>query len=494
MGLNGVQNGASQAERFDVLVIGAGVAGINTAYRLQTQLPGTTFTILEGRGNIGGTWDLFRYPGIRSDSDLFTYGFQWEPWPYETPIAQGPLIREYMKNCVTKYNLGRYIRFHHKVLSADWSNATEQWKITAEHDGQTKEFRAPWVIFATGYYDYENPLPTVIPGLGSFKGKIIHPQYWPEDYDYSGKRMIVIGSGATAVTLLPALSETAATVTMVQRSPSYIVSVYNGTPNGSWLMRNLPKYYAATWLRIQALWKLHLVVLFCHYFPQAARNAFIKRTIPLLPKRISHSPHFEPSYTPWQQRLCICPDGDFYQALREKPNTNILTGHIATVTEGGLRMEDGTTVDADVIVTATGIHMRMGGKIAVTVDGKKMDWAGRLVWNGSMLQDVPNMMFMMGYTNASWTLGADDTAHIFTRLTKYMESKGVSTAVPRVPPEGTNGYQRFWQLTSTYSNEAEAALPRYGNTGPWKPKTSPPMDWLHGKWGDIVTGLQFNSS
>ncbi|KAI0430748.1 putative flavin-binding monooxygenase [Xylaria sp. FL1042] len=493
MGLKGLQNGACEIETFDTLIIGAGVAGINTAYRLQTQLPGTTFTILEGRGNIGGTWDLFRYPGIRSDSDLFTYGFQWEPWPYDTPIAQGTLIREYMKNCVKKYNLDRYIRFHHKVLSADWSNDTEQWKVTAEHNGQRKEFKAPWVIFATGYYDYENPFKTVIPGLGNFKGKIIHPQFWPEDYDHSGKKMIVIGSGATAVTLIPALAETAEAVTMVQRSPSYVTSVHNSSPARSWLMSALPSYWAGTLLRIENLWTLHLVVLFCRYFPQLSRSVFINRTIKELPKRISHSPHFEPSYNPWQQRLCITPDGDFYQAFREKPNTNILTGHIATITESGLRMQDGTTVDADVIVTATGIHMRMGGKVAITVNGEKVEWAGRLVWNGSMLQDVPNMMFMMGYRDASWTLGADDTAHIFTRLNKYMESKGMSTAVPRVPPEGTNGYQRFWQLTSTYSNEAEAALPVYGNTGPWRPKTSPPFDWLHGKWGDIITGLHFSS-
>ncbi|KAI1307104.1 putative flavin-binding monooxygenase [Xylaria venustula] len=493
MGLENLPNDARAAESFDVVVIGAGVAGINTAYRLQTQLPGATFTILEGRDDIGGTWDLFRYPGIRSDSDLFTYGFQWEPWPYETPIAKGALIKEYMKNCIGKYDLGRYIRFQHRVLSADWSKHTEEWKITAEHHGQTKEFTAPWVIFATGYYDYENPFQTVIPGLGNFKGKIIHPQYWPEDYDYSGKKMIVIGSGATAVTLIPALSETAEAVTMVQRSPSYVASVHNGSPVTSWLMKLLPKYFAGTLLRVQNLWALHLVVLFCRYFPQSARKLMISRTIPQLPKRISHSPHFEPSYTPWQQRLCICPNGDFYQAFREKPNTNIVTGHITTVTETGLRMEDGTTVDADVIVTATGLSMRMGGKIAITVNDEKIDWAGRLVWNGSMLQDVPNLMFMMGYRDASWTLGADDTAHIFTRLIKKMKSKGMSTAVPRVPPEGTNGYQRFWQLNSTYSKEAEAALPVYGNTGPWKPKTSPPFDWLHGKWGDIVTGLHFTS-
>ncbi|GAW13724.1 hypothetical protein ANO14919_031130 [Xylariales sp. No.14919] len=493
MGATGLQNGALEAEVLDVLIIGAGISGINTAYRLQSQLPATTFTILEGRANVGGTWDLFRYPGIRSDSDLFTFGFQWEPWPYATPIAKGELIREYMQNCVAKYNLDRYIRFHHKVLSADWSKETEQWRIKAEHDGRTKEFKAKWVIFGTGYYDYKNPLKTVIPGLENFKGKVIHPQHWPEDYDYSGKKIIVIGSGATAVTLVPTLSQTAEAVTMVQRSPSYIVSARNNSPATSWLMKLLPRYISGTWLRIVYLYNIYLVVLFCRYCPQLARKRLINRAIPQLPKRISHSPHFEPAYMPWKQRLCLSPDGDFYQAFRDNPNTDILTGHIDTVTENGLRMKDGSTAEADVIVTATGLQMLMGGNVAMTVNGEKIDWAGRLVWNGSMIQDVPNMMFVIGYIDASWTLGADDTAHILTRLLKYMESRGISTAVPRVPPGGTNGYQRFWQLSSTYSNKAESVLPTYGNVGPWRPKNSPPLDWLHGKFGDIVTGLHFSS-
>lgn len=250
MGLAGSQNG-HEAETIDVLVVGAGVSGINAAYRLQTQLPNATFTVLEGRGSIGGTWDLFRYPGIRSDSDLFTYGFQWEPWPYETPIAEGPLIKEYLKNCVTKYNLGRYIHFHHRVLAADWTRESEQWTVTVEHEGQRKEYRATWLILGTGYYDYEKTLETVIPGLENFKGKVIYPQHWPEDYDYSGKRMAVIGSGATAVTLIPALAKTAAAVTMIQRSPTYIASKRNGSPATSWLMKLLPKTWAGTWLRIK---------------------------------------------------------------------------------------------------------------------------------------------------------------------------------------------------------------------------------------------------
>ncbi|KAJ8111036.1 hypothetical protein ONZ43_g5723 [Nemania bipapillata] len=489
----GLQNGTHDAETFDILIVGAGIAGINAAYRLQTELPGATFTILEGRGTIGGTWDLFRYPGIRSDSDLFTFGFQWEPWPYETPIAKGPLIREYLNNCVTKYKLDQYMQFHHKVLTADWSIKTKQWKITAEHDGQKKEYRANWVVLGTGYYDYENPLKTVIPGLENFKGKVIHPQYWPEDYDHSGKKMVIIGSGATAITLLPTLAETAAAVTMVQRTPTYIVTMSNGSPAKSWFMSLFPKKFSGTWLRILYLWTGYLFVLFSRYCPNAARFVVLKKATSQLPERIPLSPHFEPPYTPWQQRLCLSPDGDFYQALRDYPDTQVVTGQIDTVTESGLRMKDGTTLEADALVTATGLRMRMGGNVAVTIDGVKVDWAGRVLWHGSMIQDVPNMMFMIGYTDASWTLGADSSAHILVRLQKYMRSKGITSAVPRVPQQGFTEYRKFWQLTSTYRDQAEKTLPKYGNTGPWKPKNSPPLDWLHGKWGDIVTGLQFSS-
>ncbi|KAI1823794.1 putative flavin-binding monooxygenase [Xylaria intraflava] len=492
MALGDSHEDSPDVETFDVLVVGAGVSGVNAAYRLQSQAPHATFAVLEGRGSVGGTWDLFRYPGVRSDSDLFTFGFQWEPWPYETPIAEGPLIREYMKTCIAKYNLDRYIRFHHKVTAADWSRHTQQWKVTAEHDGRKKEFRATWVLLGTGYYDYDNPLQTVIPGLEQFKGKIIHPQHWPEDYDHSGKKMVVIGSGATTVSLVPALAKTAEAVTIVQRSPSYVVSMKNDTPRKSWLMKYLSQSTFGTLLRIQWVMSSYISVLFCLYFPERARARINNMVKAQLPSRISDSPHFKPAYRPWEQRLCITPDGDFFRAFRENPNTNIVTGHIETVTESGLRMKDGTTIDADTIVTATGLYFRLGGGIEVTVDGEKVDWAGRLLWHGSMIQDVPNMMFSIGYVNASWTLGADDTALILTRLLNHMKSKGVTTAIPRAPPGGTNGTQRMWQLDSTYSKLAEKRLPIYGNVGPWRPKTSPPLDWLDSKWGNIVTGLHFN--
>jgi len=418
MGVGNQQNGSAGVETFDVLIVGTGISGINAAYRLQTESPNTTITVLEGRGDVGGTWDLFRYPGIRSDSDLFTFGFPWEPWPYDCPIAKGPLIKEYMKNCIAKYNLDRYIRFHHHVLAADWSSETERWTITADHNGQKKVFKANFVILGTGYYDYDKPLQAIIPGLENFKGKVIHPQWWPEEYDHSGKKMAVIGSGATTITLIPALAETAAEVTMVQRSPSYIASQVNSSPATSWFMKILPRSFAGFCLHQKYLWQQYMVVLMCKYFPNYSRRMFMRMTIPLLPKRISWSPHFEPPYAPWQQRVCLSPDGDFFQALRDNPGTNIVTGRIDTVTESGIRMKDGTTIEADAIVTATGLQMRLGGGIAVTVNGEKIDWAGRYMWNGCMVEGVPNLMFVIGYVNAAWTLGAENTARSeYSRIT-----------------------------------------------------------------------------
>ncbi|KAI1321238.1 FAD/NAD(P)-binding domain-containing protein [Xylariaceae sp. FL0255] len=485
--------GTPAAEVFDVLIVGAGISGVNCAYRIQSTLPNATFTVLENRDSVGGTWDLFRYPGIRSDSDLFTYSFAFEPWQYETPIAEGPLIKQYMKDCVAKYDLGRHIRFRHKVTNADWSSLTEQWTLTVEHEGQTKYFKANWLILGTGYYDYETPFKAAIPGIENFKGKVIHPQHWPEKYDHSGKRMAVIGSGATAITLVPALSQTAAAVTMVQRSPTYIVGMANGAPKRSWLLRLLPRFIGGLYKRLSYLLSAWISVTWCKNNPLKARKLLLKEAKKILPARVSTSPHFEPTYNPWDQRLCLCPDNDFFMSFHN-PSTNVVTGTIESVTEDTINMKDGSKIEKlDAIVTATGLNMRLGGHVAITVNGEKTDFAGRLMWNGCMIEGVPNMIYVFGYTNASWSLGADDTAHVFLRLTKYMKKRGATTAIPRAPKEGVDGRQRLWQLSSTYSLESAGRLPQYGNVGPWRPRTSPPFDWLHARLGDIVTDLHFSA-
>ncbi|KAI1435485.1 FAD/NAD(P)-binding domain-containing protein [Xylaria sp. CBS 124048] len=484
---------SQKVEAFDVLVIGAGVSGINAAYRLQAHNPDHTFAVIEGRGDIGGTWDLFRYPGIRSDSELFTYGFEWEPWPFETPIAAGRLIREYMKSCIAKYNLDRYIRFHHKVLAADWSSENRQWRVMTEHDGCKKEFRANFLFLGTGYYDYDDPLKADIPGLEDFKGQTVHPQHWPENYDYTGKKMVIIGSGATAVTLVPALAQTAGAVTMVQRSPTYIAPLVNESPAKSWFLKLFSKSAIGTWMRVKYLITNYIQVKYIQTFPQRARAAICGMMESELPKRIPLNPHFSPTYNPWEQRLCVTPDGDFFKAFRDNPNTNVVTGHIETVTDHGLLMKDGTTVEADVIVTATGLQVRLGGGIAVSVDGEKVDWAGRKLWHGSMVENVPNLMLCIGYVDAAWTTGADATAVILTRLLKHMRSKRVTSATPKPPVERSGITYIMFELSSSYVQKAAKRLPIYGNTGPWRPKKNPPMDWLSSRWGDIVTGLSFSS-
>ncbi|OTA86580.1 hypothetical protein M434DRAFT_24168 [Hypoxylon sp. CO27-5] len=471
------------AETLDLIIVGAGVSGINCAYRLQTEFPHAKFTIFENREDIGGTWDLFKYPGIRSDSDLHTYAFTWNPWPHSNPIVEGPLIVQYLKKCVSQYGIDRYIRFGHKVLSMNWSSKEQQWTTLVSHDGLVKEFKSRFVVLGTGYYDYETPRQTTIPGIENFKGKVIHPQFWPEEFDYTDQKMVIIGSGATAITLLPNLAKKAGRVTMVQRSPSYILSVKNRDPGPPWMNKYLRVCYA---------FFFYMTAVFCYYFPNYSRNALLKFASRQLPKSVSVDPHFSPRYNPWDQRLCFAPDGDFYQAFHD-PRTTVVTGRIKQVTENAVEMEDGQVIDADVIVTATGLKMQLGGKIDISVDGGKMEWKDKIVWNGSMIQDVPNLFFVMGYTNIAWTLGADATMFILVRLLKYMGSRGATTATPRVPKDANLNLQKFWQLNSTYSLEAESQLPKYGDIGPWKPRGNIPADYIHARWGDITTGLQFST-
>ncbi|KAI1416387.1 FAD/NAD(P)-binding domain-containing protein [Hypoxylon sp. FL1857] len=470
-------------ETFDFIIVGAGVSGINSAYRVQTEFPHAKFAIFESREDIGGTWDLFKYPGVRSDSDLHTYSFPWHPWPHSNPIVEGPLIVKYLKECMLQYGIDRYVRFKHKVISMNWSSKEQQWTLFIQHDGLVKEYKSRFVVLGTGYYDYETPRQTTIPGIENFKGKVIHPQFWPEEYDYSGQKMAIIGSGATAVTLLPSLVKTAGKVTMVQRSPSYILSMKNNDPGPSWTRKYLRVWYAMV---------LYLIALACQYFPTYSRKTLLKAAIRQLPASVDVDPHFSPRYKPWDQRLCLSPDGDFFEAFHD-PRTNVVTGQIRQVTEHAIEMDDGQIIDADVIITATGLKMMLGGKIDMSVDGRKVQWKDTTVWNGCMISGVPNMFFVIGYTTVSWTIGAEETASIMVRLLKFMAARGAKSATPCVPKDANIGYEKFWDLSSTYSLEAEAQLPKCGKVGPWKPRGQLPVDYVHARWGDITTGLHFSS-
>lgn len=486
-------------ESYDIVVIGAGLAGINCAYRLQTQLPSARFTVLEARDNIGGTWELFQYPGIRSDSDLQTYGFAWEPWPYENPIAEGPLIMKYLHACCDKYDLKRHMQFRNKVTGGDWDSERRRWALSVDSDGHRRIVETKFVVLGTGFFDHGNPLPVSIPGLERFQGEVIHPQFWPASRDLAEKEVVVIGSGATAITLLPNLAPRTKHVTMLQRSPTYIFSTDQRAPFNRGLASKLLSRSARLWLN----WLYFAIVPFyrvclCWLFPEAARKTMLEAMGKQLPDNISTDPHFTPRYRPWEQRLCLSPGGDFFQCLHgkdgEPAKASVVTSTIATVTEDGIECENGQKLRADVIVTATGLKMQWGGGIPFRVDGDLVNPAEHLIWDGCMITDVPNLVYMVGYPWASWTVGVDNTAIMLCRLWKNMQQKGVEVINPkfsRAPSRlGKEEKQGWFLLTSTWVKEDDTfPFNLKKGTGPWKARGNVWLDWLHARFGNISKGL-----
>lgn len=480
-------------EKFDVIIVGAGISGINAAYRVQTMLPaGTTYTILDARDKIGGTWDLFKYPGLRSDSDLYTFGFPWRPWTAGRAIAEAPLILDYLDQSVKETGIDKNIRFHQKVVSADWSSDRLVWTLDVEAGEKTIQYEGGFMILGTGYYDYEEPLQTVIPGIDNFKGQVIHPQFWPEDLDYAGKEVAIIGSGATAITILPNMAERASRVTIVQRSPSYIFALPNRDDPLVRLMRwVLPAKLAHLITRWRWMTTSYLFFYFCRTFPNAAKKIINTAAKMQLPKDYPLDPNFKPKYNPWEQRLCVAPDGDFYKCIK-KGKGHMVTGAIKTVTEHGINLEDGQTVNADIIITATGLKIKFAGGIVPSIDGKPLDISTKYLWKGVMLQDLPNACVVIGYTNASWTLGADATAQMMMRLIKLMKSKGASAAVPRVMDASSMTPTPMLNLNSTYIQKALDQMPKTG-TGQWAPRSHYFGDIRQAKYGDIETEMEFLS-
>ncbi|EOD51198.1 putative flavin-containing monooxygenase-like protein [Neofusicoccum parvum UCRNP2] len=483
---------AEKPNDYDVIIIGAGISGINAAYRIQTQMPeGTKYAILEARDNMGGTWDLFKYPGIRSDSDLHTFGFPFRPWSEQKAIADGASIVKYIKETAATYGIDQHIQYHHKLITANWSSDAQSWSLEVDGNGERKRFNSSFLLMATGYYDYHEPLATTIPGLEDFKGTIVHPQFWPEDLDYTNKKMVIIGSGATAITLLPVLAEKAKHVVMLQRSPGYIISLPTVSPLDRITRAILPSFIAHSLIRWRFLVQGYLFFHFCRAFPNAARRLIRLGTLKQLPKGVSHDPHFVPNYNPWEQRMCVCPDGDFYKSLQEG-TSSIATGQIKTVSARGVELENGERLDdVDVIVTATGLKIQLAGGAKLFVDGEQVDPGTKFLWKGVMLQDVPNAAFVIGYTNASWTLGADATAQLCTRLINHMRSKGMTSAVPRIESPEDLEPMPVLNLNSTYVQKAQGVLPKAGDKGPWVARKSYFTDIWNAKFGDIKTGLQF---
>jgi cation diffusion facilitator CzcD-associated flavoprotein CzcO len=476
---------------YDVIIIGAGISGINAAYRVQTQAPkGTTYTILESRARIGGTWDLFKYPGLRSDSDLYTFGFPWRPWTDGPAIAEAPLILEYLKGAVHDTGIDKSIKFNHKVTGMDWSSENLHWALTVEADGGAKQLNGRFVVFATGYYDYETPLQTVIPGLENFQGKVIHPQFWPEDLDYAGKEVAIIGSGATAITIHPVIAETAKRTTIVQRSPTYILPAQNKDSALTQGLRRLSPVLAAKVNRIRFLVFGYFLFYFSRMFPSTARKLIRGITTKELPASIPHDPHFNPSYNPWEQRLCVTPNGEFFRAMREGKG-GIMTGNINTVTKNSIVLESGEELSADIIVTATGLKLKVAGGIPITIDQQPYDISTKYMWKGMLLHDLPNAALVLGYTNASWTLGADATAQTLTRLLVEMTRRGARAVIPRVDDAEKMSPKPVLNLNSTYIKRGKSVLPMTGDRGPWKPRTNYFTDLREAKWGSIQNGLEY---
>ena len=467
-------------EHLDVLVVGAGLSGIGAGYHLQTYCPGKSYAIFEGRHTIGGTWDLFRYPGVRSDSDMYTLGYRFRPWKNAKAIADGPSILEYINETASEYGIDRRIRFDHRVRRAAWSSRTSRWTIDAETTGgAVVRATCSFLYLCTGYYDYDSGYLPQWNGMERFTGTLVHPQKWPPDLDYEGKRVVVIGSGATAVTIVPAMAERAAHVTMLQRSPTYIVNLPSRDKIANSLRRHLPLETAYTITR----WKNVFIQMFLYAL--ARKNPpFFKR---MVMKGVRHQlgpgyeRHFSPAYNPWDQRLCLVPDADLFNSIRSG-KASIVTDQIESFTEKGIRLKSGDDLEADIIVTATGLNLRLMHGLQLVVDGEPVDLSKTMTYKAMMFSDVPNLASAFGYTNASWTLKCDLTSEYVCRLLNHMDRFGYTKCTPG-RADASVDEEPALDFTSGYVQRALGSLPKQGSKAPWK---------LHQNYALDLIGVRFN--
>lgn len=454
-------------ENFDVLIIGAGLSGIGAARHLQHNCPEKRYAILEGREAIGGTWDLFRYPGIRSDSDMYTLGYNFKPWTGEKSIADGHSIRQYIRDVASENGIDRKIRFGHKILRTSWSTDTATWTVEAlnKATGETVKFTCNFLISCTGYYNYDKGYTPHFEGRERFKGQIIHPQHWPENLDYAGKRVVVIGSGATAITLVPAMTDKAAHVTMLQRSPSYVISVPEKDPLVSKMRKFMPEKLVYRITRGRNVGLTLALYNLARERPKPIRRLLLagvrKQVGPDFDMK-----HFTPKYNPWEERLCAVPNGDLFKQIR-KGRVSVVTDHIDTFTEKGIKLKSGQELEADIIVTATGLDLQLMGGIEVNVDGKRFDLSQKMNYKGIMFQDLPNLAMVFGYTNASWTLKADLAAEYVCRVLKQMDKLGVRQSTPRNYDSSVTTVP-FLDIAAGYVQRALDKFPKQGNKAPWK--------------------------
>jgi monooxygenase len=475
-------------EHFDVLVIGAGLSGIGAGYHLQTSCPDRTYAILEARSDIGGTWDLFRYPGIRSDSDMYTLGYSFRPWKNPKAIADGPSILSYIRETAERYRIDEKIRFDHKVKRASWSAKDARWTVTAERGPSREkvELTCSFLFACSGYFDYDKGYTPDFEGRGRFKGRVIHPQQWPRDVDYAGKKVVVIGSGATAVTLVPELAKTAGHVIMLQRSPTYVVSRPDEDELANWLRGRVSPKVAYGITR----WKN--VALGMFFFGLSRRRPEYVREKMLAGVRAELGPdydvdvHFSPQYRPWDQRVCLVPNGDLFGAIREG-RASVVTDQIEEFTETGVRLRSGALLEADIVVTATGLAMQVLGGVQIDLDGRPVVFSEKVAYKGMMFSDVPNFASCFGYTNASWTLKCDLTCAYVCRLLNRMDRKGYRSVTPRLD-DPTMPHQPWIDFSSGYVKRSVAMFPKQGTRAPWRLYQNYALDTLVLKLGKLDDG------
>lgn len=480
-------------EHFDVVIVGAGLSGIGAGYHLNTNCPDRSYVILEGRETIGGTWDLFRYPGIRSDSDMYTLGYAFKPWTEAKAIADGPSILKYVRETAAENGIDKKIRFRTRVTRANWDSTAARWTVEAEQgpDRAPVRYTCNFLFMCSGYYKYEHGYMPEFPGAERFQGRIVHPQKWTDDIAYAGKRIVVIGSGATAVTLVPELAKTAAHVTMLQRSPTYVVSRPSEDEVAQKLRKRLPERLAYGLTRWKNVLRGMYIYRLCKRDPERIKNLIVGGVRMELGPDYDVGKHFTPRYKPWDQRVCLVPDGDLFKTLRDG-KASVVTDEIDTFTERGIRLKSGSELEADLIITATGLELQPIGGLSLGVDGKPVELPKVITYKGMMYAGVPNFAFAVGYTNASWTLKCDLTCEYVCRILNLMRRKGYRMAIPRLDP--TVKPEPWVDFTSGYVRRAAAQMPKQGDKRPWRLYQNYALDILTLHFGRLQDGvMEFKS-
>jgi monooxygenase len=486
-------NGES-IEHLDVLIVGAGLSGIGAAHHLQEAFPGRSYAIFEAREELGGTWDLFRYPGIRSDSDMHTLGYRFKPWTAAKSISDGEAILDYVRETARDGRIDTKIRFQHRVVRAEWSSEEALWSVEAERvdSGESVRLTCNYLWVCSGYYRYDQGFTPEFPGAEDFSGEVVHPQHWPADLDYSGKRVVVIGSGATAVTLVPAMAEKAAHVTMLQRSPTYIASLPAEDPIANGLRRFLPEKAVYTIVRWKNVMIQSLIYQLSRRRPRAIKQFIRKGVERSLPAGYDIDKHFKPKYNPWDQRMCLVPNGDLFKAIRDGDAT-VVTDTIERFTEGGIKLDSGEQLEADVIITATGLNLLFLGGMELVVDGEPVNISEKMAYKGMMLSGVPNCAFTVGYTNASWTLKADLTSEYVCRVLAHMDAHGYRKSVPELSDPSVEELPLL-DFTSGYVLRSLDQFPKQGSKEPWKLRQNYVLDIRTIRRGPIDDGaMRFSS-